>query len=381
MKRYFLLSVFFTGIAFGLVAQESVYFKVQPGTSDKKELRVTQLNSDGLNDFLLHLNVQWITDDGKNNVVLTFDRSNSEGEGLLLCFPLMRYATRLDNVKACNSLSRRVWKGKGARSIRYMNYFLQSDDVEKDYNDCYRFVAVNNEEEFDLGSIGDKEKLSLSLTNLYVMREEKRPWYYLSKRDMKLEYRAKPIDVEILLERPPADPCKQTDNVKLLEEIEGKIIELEAAKERAKDVVKTNNNCAALLKEIFKDVKSNYPEEQLEWSNSNCSDIQTSAEEYKKIYNEIFSIRCKKIVAAPTVTPPITNIGRCPDLKKINKQLMNLQMNIYAKKKDGKNYEKERQDFLTIKNNTDKKISSICDQKLLESYRSFCAYIEDALNN
>ena len=371
MIRYILLSVFLTGIVTGLFAQAPVRFKVQPGTSDKKELQIVQPSSDGLNDFLLHLNVEWVVDAGKNNIVITFDRSNSEGEGLLLCFPLMRDAMPLGKIKACNSLSKRIWKGKGAKFVKYMGYFIQSDDIEKEYSECYRYVAVNNEEDFDLGDIGEKESLFLSLTNLYVMSEAKRPWYYLSKRDMRLEYRAEPIDVEITLERPPADPCLLEENKTILGDIEQKIVELEAIKKKADDVVKANKNCASLLKNILTEVKENYPEEQVAWSNSECGDVKTFMSEYKEIYNSILAVKCK----------PVASKGRCPDLKKINKQLMTLQMNIYAKKKDGISYEKERGEFSTIKNSTDKKITSTCDKDLLDSYRSFCTYIEDALNN
>lgn len=379
MIRHILLSLFLVAAVSGLSAQETVRFKLQPGKSEQKEIQVIQPYSDGLDDFPVQLKAEWVTDGGKNNIVLMFDRTNSEGEGLILCFPLMRNPMTLGDVKACNSLSKRIWKGKGAKSIGQMNYFLQSDDVEKDYSDCYRYVAVNNEEEFDLGSVGEKESLFISLTNLYVMREEKRPWYYLSKRDMKLEYRAEPIDIEIMLERLPADPCLIESNVALLKEVKAKVAELEAIRERVESVIKANKNCSSLLKEIFEEVEEDFPLEQPTWSASECNEVKAAFLSYKKIRIDIFSQKCRtRSTGGGSVAVGATP---CPDLKKINKQLMNLQMEIYAKKKEGKSIEKEKASYQNIKNDTDKKISSSCDKDLLDSYRSFCTYIEDALNN
>lgn len=379
MIRHILLFVFLTASVFKLFAQEPVRFKLQPGTSEKKEVQIVQPYSDGLDDFPLFLTMEWVVDGGKNNIVMTFDRTNSEGEGLLLSFPLMKNAMLLSDVKACNSLSKRIWRGKGARSVRQMDYFLQSDDIEKQYSDCYRYVAANNEEEFDLGNIGEKESVFFSLINLYVMREEKRPWYYLSKRDMKLEFRAEPIDVEIILERPPADPCELESNIGLLKEAERRVAELESIKEEAEEVIRTNRNCSSLLKAIFEDVEENFPLDQPEWDSSECNKVKGAYSNYKKVRINILSQQCRSVATGGGSSSSATT--RCPDLKKINQQLMNLQMEIYAKKKDGKSPEKERTSFLSIKNDTDKKITSSCDKDLLDSYRSFCTYIEDALNN
>ena len=367
MIRYTLLSVFLAASVSGLFAQETIRLKLQPGASEKKEIRIIQPYSDGIDNFSMFLKVDWVTDAEKNNIILTFDRTNSEGKNLILCFPLMKNSMSTNSVKAFNSLSKQIWRGKSAKSIRQMEYFFQSDDVEKNYNDYYRYVAVNNEEEFDLGNVGDKKNLFISLNNLYVIREEKRPWYLLSKRDMKMEYRAEPINLEIVLE---TDPCLFENNIALLEEAKEKIIELEAIKEKAEEVVRVNRNCSSQLRRIFEEVEYSFPLEQPAWSSSNCNEVQVAFFEYQKIRTDIFSQRCR---SAPAT-------GDCPDLQNINKQLMSLQMEIYSKKREGKSVENEKAQFLTIKNDTDKKITSSCDKNLLDSYRSFCAYIEDALN-
>jgi len=373
MIRQILLSIFLAVNISGLFAQETIRLNLQPGASEKKEVQISQPYSYGLDDFPVFIKVDWVVDAEKNNIVLTFDRTSSEGEGLLLCFPLMSNSMLLNQVKACNSLSKRIWRGKGAKSIKRMDYFFQSDDVDKNYSDCYRYVAINNEEEFDLGNIGEKEILFISLTNLYVVREEKRPWYHLSRRDMKLKYQAKPIDLEIVLERPPVDPCLQESNMALLTEVKGRIVELEKIKEKAEDIVKRNRNCSSQLIEIFKEVEDNFPLEQPAWSSSDCNEVEVAFSNYKEIRLDVLSQKCRPATGR--------SVSRCPDLQKINLQLMNLQMEIYSKKKDGKSMEKEKMMFLEIKNDTDKKITASCDKDLIDSYRSFCSYIEEALNN
>lgn len=367
--RYFLFSVLLFGSISGLFGQKSIHFSLKPKTSEKKEIQLSQPNSDGLSDFKMLLNAEWTIEEETDRIRLTFDRTNSDGEGLLLCFPLMKDSASLNKMKACNSISKRIWKGKGAKSVHKIAYFIESDNIEKEYKDCYRFVAVNNKEDFEFTIKENTEVLDLSLTNLFVMREAKRPWYYFSKRDMKAEYRAEPINIRIKLNRPPVTPCQREDNTLLLKEINEKIVELEALHEKANEA-KLSNNCYGQLKDIQNELKSDYPLEQTAWSDSECDEVQDLFSTYKKLHAEIASTRCKS-----------TSSSSCPDLKRINKRLMDLQMKIYAKKKDGKDISKEKKEFLNIKNDTDKKITSDCNKDLLGSYKSFCTYIEQALGN
>lgn len=366
MKKHILFFVFLFGIVSGLFAQDSISFSLKPGMQEKKEIQVLQLNSDGLSDFKLFLSVEWKNVAGKDRVNLTFDRTNSDGEGLLLCFPLIKEPMSPNKLKSCNSISNRIWKGKGAKSVQKIGYFIQTEDIEKEYNDCYRFVAINNKEDFEFNIVEGKEVIHLSLNDLFVMREEKRAWHTLSKRDIKLEYRAEPIHIQITLNR----ACQQENNIQILKDIREKIIELESLKEKADNVINAAN-CYTQLRRIHSELKVNYPQEQQAWNDSDCEEVQEVLTRYKELVSEIESMQCK--TSAKT--------SGCPDLKKINNRLMNLQMQIYAKKKDGKNINKEKKEFLNIKNDTDKKITADCNKDLLSAYKSFCTYIEEALGN
>ncbi|MFV0538276.1 MAG: hypothetical protein ACK5M3_13050 [Dysgonomonas sp.] len=366
MNKHILFFVFLFGVVSGLFAQDSIQFSLKPGMQEKKEIQVLQLNSDGLTDFKLFLNVEWKNVAGKDQVSLTFDRTNSDGEGLLLCFPLIEEPTSPNKLKSCNSISNRIWKGKGAKSIQKIGYFFQSDDVEKEYNDCYRFVAINNKEDFEFNVVEGKDLIHLSLNNLFVMREEKRAWHTFSKRDIKLEYRAEPINIQITLNR----ACQQESNIQIMKDINEKVVDLEALKVRAEEAINTAN-CHSQLKRIHSELRVNYPLEIQEWNDSDCEEAQVVLSRYKELVVEIESMECKASVKT----------SGCPDLKKINNRLMNLQMQIYAKKKDGKNIDREKKEFLNIKNDTDKKITADCNKDLLNAYRSFCTYIEEALGN
>lgn len=364
--KYILFSVLLFGVISGLFGQKSVHISLKPKTPEKKEIQLLQSNSDGLNNFKILLYAEWIVDEETDRIRLTFDRTNSDGEGLLLCFPLVSEPISINNMKACNSVTKRIWKGKGMKPVNKITYFVESEDIEKEYKDCYRFVAINNKEDFEFDIKDQKEALELSLTNLFITRETKRPWYYFSKKDMKAEYRAEPIDIKIELDR-RATMCLREGNTLLLKELNEKVAELETMRERASNA-RSSANCYSQLKEVQSRLRADYPLAQPAWNDSECDEVQDLYSRYKGLHSEISSMRCK-------------STAHCPDLKRINKRLMDLQMKIYAKKKEGKNISKEKKEYLNIKNDTNKKITSDCNKDLLGSYKSFCTYIEQALGN
>lgn len=369
MMRQIIFFIFLFGVVSELFAQDLIHFSLKPETPEKKEIQLVQPNSDGINDFKILLNAEWKTIDGHDRINLTFDRTNSDGEALLLCFPLVNQAISPKKVTSCNSSSKRIWKGKGAKSVKKMRYFLQSNDIDKDFKDCYRFVAINNKEEFEFNILERNEIINLSLTNLFVMREAKRPWYKFSKRDVKLEYHAEPINIQIKLNR----VCERQENILILKDINKKVLGLEELLSKANNAV-NSNNCHSQIRQIQNELKNSYPFDQQGWSDSECDDIRIAFSKYKELRDEIYAVKCNKISTQNTKQ-------RCPDLKTINKRLMNLQMQIYAKKKDGKDISKEKSEYLSIKNNTDPNITSDCNKDLLTAYKSFCTYIEEALGN
>lgn len=362
MMRQILFFIFLFGVVSDLLAQELIQFTLKAETPEKKEIQLVQPNADGINDFKILLNAEWKTVDGEDRIILTFDRTNSDGEGLIACFPLFDHAISPKKAKSCNSISKRIYKGKGAKSVKKIRYFLQSTDIQKEYRDCYRFVAINNKEEFEFNILERQEMINISLNNLYVMREAKRPWYKFSKRDMKLEYQAKPVNIQLKLNR----VCELEENVSILKDITKKVLDLEELLSKSNNALNAIN-CQSQLRQIQNELK-NYPIDQPGWSDSQCDEIQAVYSKYRGLRDSISSMRCKGSM-----------VSRCPDLKEINKRLMNLQMQIYAKKKDGKDVNKERKEFLNIKNNTDAKITPDCNKDLLSAYKSFCTYIEEAL--
>ena len=380
MKRIVLFFVIIPVIIPKLIAQGNVKFNLKPNESEKKKIPISG-SSFGSFDVLLEL--KW--EEENNQIQILFDRM-SIPEEYILCLPLMEKAMLIDDIEDCRSKTKSLWRGKMAKEIRRLHYFMESDDLKKNYAPCCKFVAPDNELEdsirFDI--IKNKKRIVIAFNGLYVLKNEKQPRFSFSKRDMKIECKAKPVYLEIKFGK--KDLCKETADI--VSDIEAEIDRLKTLKSEA-ETAKNAKNCFFSNSELYI-IKNNrmkdFPEDNPEWNKySECREIVNRMEKYKAIRSEILNIQCEiKIVVAPysfspPSPPPVTTTSAPCRLEEINDRLLSLQMAINAKKVDGKNYDVERTIFYEIKSKT--KITSGCPEKMVSSYNNFCKNIEKALNN
>ncbi len=365
MRRSLLFFIIILGIQINIFAQQPLSLHLQHKVLQKQEITIEGDDTNASDHFRLMLEVKW--DSLENKIYLKFDRNTiSDGPNLKLCFSQLKNAELIKNVKNCNSGSKMLWRGKNAKNIKQLDYFLRSDDIKLEFEDCYEFVSNNNVSKDFSFSIKEKRASSIhiDLNNLYVLRDQKRPWYTFSKRNMKIEYRVKPIELKLILEYPPIDPCNESD--KILFDIKSKIVRLEKIKAEITQL-KIRQNCTS-LKSKQDQTKQNFQEKYIEWNNhSKCNEVSEAIVKYKQIREDILREQC---IMRPCSV----------DFSKINAPLMNLQIDILRKTKNGESVEKERTEYFSIKEDTDKKITSDCPRNQVDNYRAICKNIERALN-
>ena len=363
MKRTVLFFVLIAAIMPTLMAQ-SIKFNLKPNEPAKKEISITGSNSDS---FDVWLELKW--DEENNRIQLSFDLREISGEAdkNILCLPLMQGALVIDDIVDCKYKKKKLWRGSAAkRAIKQLEYFMKSEDLKLTYQSCYKLVAPNLELEEAIGFniMDNKEKIVISLSGLYVLKNKKKN--FLSKRDMQIEDKANPVELEITLEK---DPCAKIGH--LISGLQAEIDRLEKLKsdiETARDA----KNCSEESLSSMKNETKTFLEDNPELSNhGKCMDLVNLIENYKEIRAAILSIQCKPVVPPP---PP-----RSCNLVEVNKRLFSLQKAINSKKAKKENYDAEKNDFYEIRDKT--KPSSGCKGDVVKAYNSYCKNIERALNN
>ena len=365
MKKIVLLFALTVLTISNLVAQDNIRVTLKPNESQKKEITITGINSSSFNVLL---ELRW--EEKNNRIQLLFDRKSISGGGedYLLCIPLMRETRLIKDVEDCMSKKKNLYKSKIAKDIKQLNYFAESNDLRFNYESCYKYVSINNELEFGIDIAGgDKEKLIIRFNGLYVLKKEKRPWYAFSSRDVRLEYKAEPIVLDITLKK---DPCIEAGN--LINDLKTKIRQLENLKSEAENATKAKNcfNANSELNNIKNNRLNEFPLQNAEWNKYiECKELTDLVEKYKTIRNGISNVVCVEKVIPPPKTP-ICNLSN------VNSRLKNLQLTINTKKKNGEDIDSERNTFQNIISTTN--ASSDC--KGFDAYESYVNTIKRLLN-
>ena len=179
------------------------------------------------------------------------------------------------------------------------------------------------------------------------------------------------LNVKLELIRPVINVCDGSDE--LLNDIIEKIAQLESIKDNEIIDIKKRSDCAVKLKEKQTAVEQDFLEYYPAWDKySQCEMLEDAVKRYSDIRFDILNDTCIKV-------PPV--VKRCEvDFRTINDRLMNLQIDILRKKRNGDSTENEKTEYLAIKNDTDKRITNNCPKEQVASYYTFCRNIERALN-
>ena len=371
MKRRLLVIIAFTSISYCVSAQlEVVRFQLEHNKAQSKKITISSKN-DSFTSVELTLECKW--DSITDHIQFFFNRSLDFSEsGAILCFSMYngRNMTSIKRMRKSNSTVKALWLAPQTRHLSQLQYFLRSDDGKSDEASHYITLPNGIMETFNFYmNNGKASAVSLDFRTYFLKQEKKR----CGRRNMKIIGEAYDVNVKIELLRPVKDPCKGSDV--LLNELIDKIAQLEGIQEKDIAQIKKGPNCAAKLKEKQTAVGQSFLERYPEWDNFfKCEMIEEAIIRYSEVRTAILSDTCA--VVARRVVATSCSV----DFKTVNNNLMNLQIDILRKKRNGERIEAERTNYLAIKNDVDKRITPNCPKDQVESYRTFCRNIEKALN-
>ncbi len=373
MKRCISLFIGALFAASFALAQQTVEFDLKPDEQTQKEIVLKgPLPTDELR---IMMGIKWFEMD--HRIQLVFDRKTlNDIDDPLLLFPFYEHKEGIKGVKDCKSHKKLLWTKIKDSDLSNMAYFLKSDHLTiNDYKHCYRTLAKNNEEEFfyDLSVV--EHEFSIQLNGLFVIKHERRPWFYFSSRDKKILYKCDPVTLQIRLELRPeaAEVCEISavviPYVKRVHEImlEDREELLSAQKSQSctyfgllKDkirrmFVETNDKCEKYV---------------------DCEEIAAALKEYNDICLSLFDETCKSATVA-TASAACTLSET--ELSSINSRLKTLQMKINIKKKDGNSTAEEYKDYQSIITTVNPKLTQDCRKRyknLIDAYTSYCTVIE-----
>jgi len=374
MKRNIYLLIFALCATSFAIAQDIYEYDVKPEELISKE--VTLKGAYAREELPLILSVKWW--EMENRIQLIFDRKQvNTNDAYLLFFPFFDQKTEIKGIVDCKFRKKLLWtKDKGSQ-LKYMSYFLESDNlVIDDFRNCYSSLANNNEDEFEFTLKDVENEIRITLNGLYVARTSKRPWYYLSRRDKKLEFKVQPTT---LLIRFPvvaqkADICAVSERaIPYIQEVHKIMLEeyaelLDAQKKQSCtyfDFLKSK------IYRYFVDTNAmgeKYKE---------CEEIMEALKVINEVWYKIQDETCKAAVTA-TATCSLSET----ELSSINNRLRNLQMKINIKIKDGNSTAEELKDYQSIINAVNPKLTAECRKRYkdyIDAYSSYCNAIEGLL--
>ena len=368
MKRV-LFIIAFASIHICVFAQlDIIQYQLEHNKSQSQKITIKSMN-DNFTTVDLVLECRW--DSITNQIQFVFNRSLDYQESkTILCFSMYsgQNTSLIKNMKKQNSISKVLWLGRQTKYLKLLRYFMSSDDGKGDAGNHYVTIPNGILETFNFYMYNVKApEVSIDFKT-YFLRQEKKPF---SRRNMRIIGEAYHVYLKIELIRPVIDPCNGSDE--LLNGIMEKIAQLDSIQETEIAQIKSRANCAVNLKEKQIAVEQDFLESYPEWDNYfQCEIIEEAINRYSEIRSAILNDTCR------VVRPPV---GACNlDFKTFNERLMNLQIDILRKKRNGENTEKEKTDYLSIKNDTDRRITGNCPRDQVDNYRSFCSNIEKALN-
>ena len=375
MKKLILLTILATGIFTAVAAQDKdtcVYY-LTPDEMVQKEVVLQSANL--MYDLKLMIGVKWMQID--NKVQLVFDRKTVQGNDfLLLLLPMSNFSTPVGMAVDCKSGKKVLWSKLKSPDAQNLNYFLRSDNLKiEDFNNCYKTLANNNEEEFTF-ELNGTDDFVISLPGFFVVKTEKRPWYSFSKRDKKIQFVTKQFDLYVQFERKPVAPDKCEIGPAVVAYIEAYKKKLDEDSADLLDAQK-NKSCTyfGLLKDIMRRtfVELNDKCERY----TTCEEVAAAI----KIYNTAF-----ETVYAEQCTAPPTPVASCSfsesELSSINNRLKNLQMKINVKKRNNESRDEESKEYRQIKTTILPRLTPECRKRykdLIDALESYCVNIEGLL--
>jgi len=349
-------------------AQDAYVYDLQPDVYVTNEVVLKGLNA--TDELKLTVGVKWMQKE--NQIRLTFDRKTTAGnDASFLLFPLVNKKAFINDITDCKSQKKPLWsKSEG---LNYLHYFLESDNLDiTGFKNCYKSLANNNEEEFNF-EIKNPEDFTINLTGIYVAKTVKKPWYFFSSRDKKIEYKADSIALTMRLpQNKQIIRCDNSEQVVAYINAQKQILEIDHAD--LMDAQK-NQNCTlfGLLKDIIrrKFVETN---DKCEKYTAICEEIAQAIKGYNDEFESIQNEQCKSSVSVSSAC----NLSE-QEITSINNRLKNLQMKINVKKKDGSSPDAEYKEYQSIKTTVNQKLTPDCRRRyksLIDAYNSYCTRIE-----
>jgi len=349
-------------------AQNTYVYDLQPDAYVTNEVVLKGLNA--IDELKLTVGVKWMQKE--NQIQLTFDRKASEGnDAYFLLFPLVYKSAFINDITDCKSQKKPLWTKSEA--LNYLQYFLKSDNLDiTDYKKCYKSLANNNEEDFSF-DIKNAEDFTINLTGIYVAKTVKKPWYYFSSRDKKIEYKADTIALTIRLpQKKQVVRCDNSEQIVAYINAQKQILKVDRAD--LTDAQKSQNcTLFGLLKDIIrrKFVETN---DKCEKYTATCEEIAQAIKDYNDECESIMNEQCN--FSAPVSSA--CNLSE-QEITSINNRLKNLQMKINVKKKEGNSPDEEYKEYQSIKTAVNEKLTPDCRRRyknLIDAYSNYCTRIE-----
>ena len=370
MKKLIISLILASGFYAFVDAQDTCVFFLKPDVQVQKEIVLKSTNE--LFDLKLMLGVKWFQ--VENKIQLVFDRKTISGNDLFIL--LLSMSKKNEPIKSavdCKSMKKPLWSKLKSEDSKYMQPFIKSDNLVIDnYSDCYRSLANNNEEEF-IFDLKEFEDFVISLAGSFVVKTEKRPWYTLSKRDKKVQYKTKPLNLHIQFEHKPViDTCAIAEKVVAYIEAARKILE-----DDTQDLMEAQKTKSCMFFNLLKDkMRRSFVELNDRCERYTvCETVATTIKIYNDAFEKVFKEEC--VAAAPVRTSNCTLSES--ELTSFNNRLKNLQMKINVKKRNSESSDSEMKEYRAIKAAIMPRITPECRRSYkqsIEALESYCTNIE-----
>ena len=370
MRKIALLLMILAGLNLYVAAQDSCVYYLSPDILENKEVMLKSTND--LYDLNLTIGVKWIQ--LENKIQLIFDRKSVSGnEMFFLLFSMSKKNEPVNSVVDCKSSKKTLWSKLKSEDTKYMQYFIESENLKiEDYRDCFKMLANNNEEEF-IYEISETDDFTIKLPGFFVAKTEKRPWYSFSKRDKRVMFKTRPFDLVIQFERKPViDTCAIAEKVIPYIEAQKRILA-----EDSEELLEAQKKKNCIFFNLLKDkMRRNFVEnnDRCERYAKACEEIAVAIKEYNDAFENIFKEEC----SAPAPKASNCTLSES-ELSSINNRLKNIQMKINVKKRNNQNPDDEIKEYRSIKTAINARLTPECRRQYknsIDAFNSYCTNIE-----
>jgi hypothetical protein len=362
------------GVYSFVAAQDTLVYYLTPDVQVQKDVVLKSTNE--MFDLNLKIGVKWFQ--VENKIQVQFDRKAGAGNDLfILLFSMAQKTIQLGDATDCKSGKKPLWSKLKSEDSKYMQYFVRSDNLVIDnFSDCYRSLASNNDEEF-MFDLKECEDFKISLPGFLIVKTETRPWYSFSKKDKRVMYKTKPVDLYIQFERiPVVERCAIAEKVVPYIEAYKKILDEESV-----ELLAAQKNKSCIFFGLLKDkMRRTFVElnDRVERYTAECEEIADAIKTYNNVFETIYKEEC--VAAAPVRTSNCTLNEN--ELTSINNRLRNLQMKINVKKRSNASTDDEAKEYRAIKTAILPRITPDCRKSYksaIDALENYCTTIEGLL--